>query len=172
MIYKMKKGLLHMLSSQINDQPYFFILYFQRKKRPPNWIENLLSIAIQNKKYLLVFHKHEQKQRTKGVLRKSCSENMQQIYRRTPMPKCDFNKVWNQLRHRWSPINLLHILRTPLNGCFCTKLTACMSPTWSVVLYLVCYFFKLSLGKIVYFGTLVSICFNMFWNILSIIWDF
>ena len=25
-----------------------------------------------------------------GVLRKSCSKNMQQIYRRTPMPKCDF----------------------------------------------------------------------------------
>ena len=24
---------------------------------------------------------------------KRCSENMQQIYRRTPVPKCDFNKV-------------------------------------------------------------------------------
>ena len=23
---------------------------------------------------------------------KRCSENMQEIYRRTPMPKCDFNK--------------------------------------------------------------------------------
>ena len=29
----------------------------------------------------------------RGVLMKSCFENMQQIYRRTPMPKCDFNKV-------------------------------------------------------------------------------
>ena len=28
----------------------------------------------------------------KGVPRKRCSENMQQIYTRTPMPKCDFNK--------------------------------------------------------------------------------
>ena len=27
-----------------------------------------------------------------GVLRKKCSENMQQIYRRTPMLKCYFNK--------------------------------------------------------------------------------
>ena len=27
------------------------------------------------------------------VLRKRCSENMEQIYRRTPMLKCDFNKV-------------------------------------------------------------------------------
>ena len=34
-----------------------------------------------------------QKQPSRGVLRKRCSENMQQIYRRTPMPKCDFNKV-------------------------------------------------------------------------------
>ena len=34
-----------------------------------------------------------QKQPLRGVPRKRCSENMQQIYRRTPMPKCDFNKV-------------------------------------------------------------------------------
>ena len=30
-------------------------------------------------------------------LRKRCSENMQQIYRRTPKPKCDFNKVAKQI---------------------------------------------------------------------------
>ena len=34
-----------------------------------------------------------QKQPSRGVLKKRCSENMTQIYRRTPMPKCDFNKV-------------------------------------------------------------------------------
>ena len=28
-----------------------------------------------------------------GVPRKKCSEDLLQIYRRTPMPKCDFNKV-------------------------------------------------------------------------------
>ena len=33
-----------------------------------------------------------QKQPPRGVLKKRCSENMQQIYR-TPMSKCDFNKV-------------------------------------------------------------------------------
>ena len=38
-----------------------------------------------------------QKQPPIGVPRKKCSENMQQIYRRTPMPKCDFNKVALQL---------------------------------------------------------------------------
>ena len=35
----------------------------------------------------------ERKQPSIGALTKSCSENMQQTYRRTPMPKCDFNKV-------------------------------------------------------------------------------
>ena len=38
-----------------------------------------------------------QKQRSRGVRRKKSSENMQQIYRRTPMQKCDFNKVLKQL---------------------------------------------------------------------------
>ena len=32
-----------------------------------------------------------------GVLRKKCSENMHQVYRRTTMQKCDFNKVASQL---------------------------------------------------------------------------
>ena len=34
-----------------------------------------------------------QKQLSAGILRKTRSENMQQIYRRAPMSKCDFNKV-------------------------------------------------------------------------------
>ena len=38
-----------------------------------------------------------QKQSPSGVPRKTCSENIQQIYRRTPMPKCDFNKLAKQL---------------------------------------------------------------------------
>ena len=33
--------------------------------------------------------KSEQKQPSRGVLRKRCSKNMQQIRRRAPMPKCD-----------------------------------------------------------------------------------
>ena len=37
-----------------------------------------------------------QKQPSRGVLMKRCSEIMQQIYRRTPMSKCDFNKVAKQ----------------------------------------------------------------------------
>ena len=38
-----------------------------------------------------------QKQPSRGVLWKRCFENMQQIYSRTPIPKCDFNKVTWQL---------------------------------------------------------------------------
>ena len=34
-----------------------------------------------------------QNQPPRGVHRNRCSENMQQIYRRILMPKCDFNKV-------------------------------------------------------------------------------
>ena len=48
-----------------------------------------------------------QKQPPRTVLRKRCSKNMKQIYRRTPMPKCDFT-----LRHGCSPVYLLHIFRT------------------------------------------------------------
>ena len=40
---------------------------------------------------------NRQKQPPRGILKKSCSENIQQICRRTPMPKCDFNKVPKQL---------------------------------------------------------------------------
>ena len=58
-----------------------------------------------------------QKQPSRAVLRKRCSENMQQIYSRTPMSKCDFNKVTFTfieiaLRHGCSPVNSLHIFRT------------------------------------------------------------
>ena len=51
-----------------------------------------------------------QKQPSIGILTKRCAENMQQIYWRTPIPKCDFNKV---AKNWCSPVNLLHIFRTP-----------------------------------------------------------
>ena len=60
-----------------------------------------------------------QKQSSRGVLNKRCSENMLQVYKRTPMPKCDFNNVASNFigitfRHGCSPADLLHIFRTPL----------------------------------------------------------
>ena len=35
-----------------------------------------------------LMYKPLQYQLPRGVLKKTCSENMQQIYRRTPIPKC------------------------------------------------------------------------------------
>ena len=50
---------------------------------------------------------------SRGVFKKRCSENMLQIYRRTSMPKCYFNKVTEIiLRHGCSPVNLQHNFRT------------------------------------------------------------
>ena len=43
-----------------------------------------------------------QKQPSREVLRKKCSGNMQQIYRRILMPKCDFNKIALQLYWFWN----------------------------------------------------------------------
>ena len=47
---------------------------------------------LQNYFGMAIRQNNDQKQPFRGVLRKSSSEDMQEIYRRTPMPKCDFNK--------------------------------------------------------------------------------
>ena len=44
--------------------------------------------------------KLKQKQPSKGVRRKRCSENTQQVYRRKPMPKCNFKKVAKHFLHK------------------------------------------------------------------------
>ena len=58
-------------------------------------------------------------QQSSVALKKSRSENMQQIYRRLPMLKCDCKEIEMQsnfieikLQHWYSPVNLLHIFRT------------------------------------------------------------
>ena len=48
-----------------------------------------------NRAAVMIFQKQKlreylQKQPPRGVFSKRCSENMQQIYGRTTMPKCDF----------------------------------------------------------------------------------
>ena len=65
------------------------------------------------KSYLNASHADIQKQPAGGVSRKSCLENMQQIYRRAPMPKLLCNFIEITLQHGCSPGNLLHIFRTP-----------------------------------------------------------
>ena len=46
-----------------------------------------------SEKVLTINENSYQKQPSIGALMESCSENMQQIYRKISMPKCDFNKV-------------------------------------------------------------------------------
>ena len=65
------------------------------------WIKAILYANLRESKDSVVFALHWasrfQKQPLRGVLRKRGSENIQQIYRRTPMLKCDCNKVALQL---------------------------------------------------------------------------
>ena len=59
-----------------------------------------------------------QKQPSIDVLIKRCSENIQQIYRRTPMSaisiKLQSNFVEMKFQNGCSPVNLLHIFRATL----------------------------------------------------------
>ena len=64
-----------------------------------------------------------QKQLCRGVLTKTCSENMQLICRKTPMPKRDFNKVtfqfhWNCISACVFSCKFAHIFRTPFQNTF------------------------------------------------------
>ena len=79
------------------------IIYFK------SFVPRLLKIIATRKNH---------KQPSRGVLRKRCSESIQQIYRRAPMLKCNFNKVARNvieilLRYGCSFVNLLIIFRTP-----------------------------------------------------------
>ena len=58
--------------------------------------KSLLNISADSRKVWVCNSVSCQKQPSGYVLRKRCSENMQQIYRRTPMQKCDFHKVAKQ----------------------------------------------------------------------------
>ena len=79
-----------------------------------------------------------QKQPSIGVLTKRCSENMQQVYRRTPMLKCYFNNVakqlyWNPTLAWVFPVNLLNNFGIPfskplMEDCF-SSLYAHTQPT-------------------------------------------
>ena len=67
--------------------------------RPVHWVTNVhKKIKVKLKVYTEVV--------SKGVPRKRCFERMQQIYRRN---------LQIVLRHGCSPVNLLHIFRTPFS---------------------------------------------------------
>ena len=61
--------------------------------------------TITSRSSIVTLYMDNQKQ-SPSVTRNRCSENMQHVYRRTPMPKCDFNREI-ALRHGCSPENFL-----------------------------------------------------------------
>ena len=86
-------------------------------------IKNITTYGTERLKTYFNFSRFIQKQPSTGAFIKKCPENMQQIYRRTPMPKGDFQKValqiyWNHTSAWMFSCNLLHIFRTPLEGSF------------------------------------------------------
>ena len=76
---------------------------------------NFCQVLVNSYMYIYIYIKEHLsiKKSYFRVLKKRCSENMQQIYRRTPLPKCDLNRVtlqlyWNRTWHGCSLVNLLH----------------------------------------------------------------
>ena len=66
-------------------------------KRFEEYINTRFGTKCYCNNYECSTRKTQQKQPPRSALKKRRSENMQQIYRRTPMPKCYFNKVDLQL---------------------------------------------------------------------------
>ena len=101
------------ISRQKQDFLVSFSLTFPRF---PRVSKNRLSTSLTHLK-LYNWMLQRQKQLSRCVLRKRCSENTQLIY--TPVPKCNFNikVLWNfieiALRHECSSVNLQRIFRTP-----------------------------------------------------------
>ena len=92
----------HKSLNLINQENLFSGHFFEKW---PNYWSTSSTGVISNYKILFFFNGvlvwyseiissvYYQKQPPRGVLMKRCSENMRQIYRRTRMLKCDFNKV-------------------------------------------------------------------------------
>ena len=100
-------------------------------------------------------HGNYQKQSSRGIFVKRCSENMQQIYRKTTMPKCDFNKVAKQLY--WN-----HTLAWVF---FC-KFTSYLQKTFSYCYHLHCFNSKSSKKSS------VKLCFNCcLWALLLLVYN-
>ena len=85
----------------------------------------VFSDISQKPRFTSIAINHTQKQPPRGVLKKRCSEIMQQIFKRTPMLKCDFNEVAIEIALGMVvPLLICSIFseqlfpRTPLGGCF------------------------------------------------------
>ena len=85
----------------------YWVLLIILSTNPPQIFWMILAGRCISNTCEIVLHFQRQ---PKGVLVKKFSGNMQQIYRRTRMGKCDFNKValqlcWNHTSRHCSPVN-------------------------------------------------------------------
>ena len=99
-IFKTTKKLLQVILGSKNSFTFVVILIIRKFLLLHTGIR-LLPARNQFSKDLIQKTILFQKQPTRPVLREMYSENMQQIYRRTPMSNCNFNKVakhlyWNR----------------------------------------------------------------------------
>ena len=118
------------VNSSFNTLPFlfrrtvFFKLSSMFNKHIPqkHTFSTIHTINATSEVYLL-------KQSSSSVLSKKCSKNMYQIYRRTAMPKCHFNKVVLQLYQNHTstwlfsckfPAYFQNIFSYE-HGCFCTN---------------------------------------------------
>lgn len=71
------------VSNQANEIIQIFTEYFS--KRVVSLANGILHESV--------YENNSQKLFPRGIVIKKCSGNMQQLYRKTPMSKCAFNKV-------------------------------------------------------------------------------
>ena len=101
------------------------------------WRNSFLLFGYLPKYLLIHFLK---KQPSRDVIRKWCSENMQQTYRRTSMPKCDFNKVakqlvWNHTSAWVFSCKFAAIFRTPFSKNISGRLLLFLPAIYSYIHY-------------------------------------
>ena len=76
------------LSCHVRVSEWIYTLYFPECQGTP---------CSKQARYLKFRITDIQRQPVRDICWKRCSDNMQQIYRRAPTPKCNFNKVAKQL---------------------------------------------------------------------------
>ena len=98
----------------LSDLTTNMVLVLRLFGTPWSWLYHCYGISWWKGTLVNCFHTEAGIQRCSL---KRCSENMQQIYRRTPMSNCDFTFHFIEitLRDGCSPVNLLHIFRTPFS---------------------------------------------------------
>ena len=79
------------------NHKYQFSWFLLKKSVSHDMHKHLHKNILKFLNFIFMNLKLLQKQPFRDILEESCSKNMQQIYRGTPMPKCDFNKVAKQL---------------------------------------------------------------------------